>query len=651
MRVLNAEVLDEKESRRSNMLTEYSEHLLILARDVNRQAMYLREILSPYFASVSIIIDHPPIATTSSDCGSFVIHIGDEYLAGLERVTSRMLGDRPYTAWSRALHFAMNHFGQTDVVWFMEDDVAVQAHTLMRLQQRSAELKADFSSIAIALRECSSDWPWWKDFSELAEPALKSFNPLCRCSGRLLCHLREFLFQEGRLFFHEICLPTVAFRAGLQLFDWSTDPVTRSCFGSFYFRPILNQLQYGICHPVKDADLHEKICSMPDFVMLDEAESAFCAIGENEATFGEWSIDRMEFRWLARWCEENRIRRVIEFGPGVSTFVWIGAGCRVHAYESSPSWLNQHRMQIRNRCEIFLLPEADLPPMNELPWVPDVVMVDGPPFRAGQRFSRRAQCAWAMELCGRFFLHDSHRSGEMETLKDYQNENYHILQVPSKKGLVLVTDRRRHEISESFVDSAHCVAQYQGLKAWGWYLRDSMRWQYWLKTTKKVRAMEIGAFDGISACLMLDLLFLHPESTVDAIDPYLPDVTTPEVSCQTIETFRANRCQGGYENRIRLHEGMSVNVLAWMINEPEYQEGFDFIYVDGSHLAQLVLTDAVLCMQLLKKGGIMIFDDYGKKSNGVAGNCPALALDAFLKIFEGKVKVFEKGWKLGLIRC
>jgi len=562
-----------------------------------------------------------------------------------------MLGDKPYTAWSKALHFAMNHFGPADVVWFMEDDVALQAHNLNRLQKRSAELKADFSSIAIALRECSSDWHWWKEFSDFTEPVLKSFNPLCRCSGRFLGHLRETFFQEGKLFFHEICLPTVAFRAGLQLLDWSTDPMTRSCFGSFYFRPVLNQLHYGICHPVKNVDLHERICALPDFVMLDEAESALCAIGENEAPFGEWSIDRMEFRWLARWCEENRIRRVIEFGPGASSFVWIGAGCQVYAYESAPSWLNQHRLHIRNRCELFLLLEADLPKMNELPWKPDVVMVDGPPFREGQRFSRKAQCAWAMELCGRFFLHDSHRCGEIETLKDYQNEHYHILTIPSKKGLVLVTDRRRHEVSEFFIDAQHSLAQYQGLKAWGWYLRESMRWQYWLKSTKKVRAMEIGAFDGVSACLMLDLLFLHPESTVDAIDPYMPDLTTPEVSPQTIEIFRENRRKGGYENRIRLHEGMSVNVLAWMLNETDYQDGFDFIYVDGSHLAQLVLTDAVLCMQLLKKGGIMIFDDYGKKSDSGVENCPELAVDAFLKVFDGKVKVFEKGWRLGLIRC
>lgn len=39
-------------------------------------------------------------------------------------------------------------------------------------------------------------------------------------------------------------------------------------------------------------------------------------------------------------------------------------------------------------------------------------------------------------------------------------------------------------------------------------------------------------------------------------------------------------------------------------------ERFDFIYVDGSHRSPDVIYDAILSFGLLKKGGIMIFDDY-----------------------------------------
>lgn len=38
---------------------------------------------------------------------------------------------------------------------------------------------------------------------------------------------------------------------------------------------------------------------------------------------------------------------------------------------------------------------------------------------------------------------------------------------------------------------------------------------------------------------------------------------------------------------------------------------FDIIYIDGNHLPEYVLEDAVLCFRKLKPEGIMIFDDYG----------------------------------------
>jgi len=37
---------------------------------------------------------------------------------------------------------------------------------------------------------------------------------------------------------------------------------------------------------------------------------------------------------------------------------------------------------------------------------------------------------------------------------------------------------------------------------------------------------------------------------------------------------------------------------------------YDIVYIDGSHVANDVLQDAVLVWQLVKVGGFMIFDDY-----------------------------------------
>src|SRR5688572_18229983 len=82
--------------------------------------------------------------------------------------------------------------------------------------------------------------------------------------------------------------------------------------------------------------------------------------------------------------------------------------------------------------------------------------------------------------------------------------------------------------------------RYRGLKKWGWYLDDLSGWRAMLATAAQVKVLEIGAFDGVSANLMLDLLFTHPQSELHAIDPWLPDPTTPEVDDQTRTCFEEN---------------------------------------------------------------------------------------------------------------
>ena len=70
---------------------------------------------------------------------------------------------------------------------------------------------------------------------------------------------------------------------------------------------------------------------------------------------------------------------------------------------------------------------------------------------------------------------------------------------------------------------------------------------------------------------------------------------------------------------------------------------FDVVYVDGSHEATDVLTDAVMSFHLLRVGGLIIFDDYLWSMNPVgqqdAFGMPKPAIDAFINIFQRKLYV------------
>jgi predicted O-methyltransferase YrrM len=187
-------------------------------------------------------------------------------------------------------------------------------------------------------------------------------------------------------------------------------------------------------------------------------------------------------------------------------------------------------------------------------------------------------------------------------------------------------------------------ARYRGAKKWGWYLDDGEAWRRLFATDAPVKALEVGAFDGVSANLMLDLLFTHPQSEVHAIDPYLPDPTTPEVDATTRGCFEENCRIGGHEEQVKLYEGISAEVLAWMASGDGFWQSFDFIFIDGSHLAKDVFIDAALSWNLLKPGGILAFDDYtwsGTDPNPLA--TPRPAIDAFASVFSDRMELIRGG--------
>ena len=72
----------------------------------------------------------------------------------------------------------------------------------------------------------------------------------------------------------------------------------------------------------------------------------------------------------------------------------------------------------------------------------------------------------------------------------------------------------------------------------------------------------------------------------------------------------------------------------------------DFIYIDGSHIAKDVLTDACMAWPLLKPTGIMVFDDYMWGNPRDILHRPKPAIDAFTNIFAEEVDIVHVGYQL-----
>ena len=88
-------------------------------------------------------------------------------------------------------------------------------------------------------------------------------------------------------------------------------------------------------------------------------------------------------------------------------------------------------------------------------------------------------------------------------------------------------------------------------------------------------------------------------------------------------------------------------MLGEKLCDPQFsrQPLYDFIYIDASHTAPDVLTDACMAWPLLKKDGVMVFDDYlwGDPKNIL--HRPKLAVDAFTNIFAEQLLPVHFGYQ------
>lgn len=95
---------------------------------------------------------------------------------------------------------------------------------------------------------------------------------------------------------------------------------------------------------------------------------------------------------------------------------------------------------------------------------------------------------------------------------------------------------------------------------------------------------------------------------------------------------------------VGIARGTSVHHLAGEIEEDQFST-YDFIYIDGSHVAKDVLTDACMAWPLLKQGGIMVFDDYAWGDPRDILHRPKIAIDAFMNIFAEEVELIHMGYQ------
>ena len=218
------------------------------------------------------------------------------------------------------------------------------------------------------------------------------------------------------------------------------------------------------------------------------------------------------------------------------------------------------------------------------------------------------------------------------------------------------------------------MSEYQYTK--DWFNWAPAVWEQLVPMLPERKAfLEIGSFEGRSAVWMLENM-MGPGDWIDCVDTWEggeehkadgEDMMSVEarfdhniikaLDCKSAQ-HRSREGSWGHtrfaspgpdaeNNRVYKYKSTSTEFLGrklahWFDGKNVY----DFIYIDGSHTAPDVLTDACMAWPLLKPKGLMVFDDYLWGNPRDALHRPKIAIDAFTNIFGETAEIVHVGYQL-----
>lgn len=210
-----------------------------------------------------------------------------------------------------------------------------------------------------------------------------------------------------------------------------------------------------------------------------------------------------------------------------------------------------------------------------------------------------------------------------------------------------------------------------------WFSHNIPVWEQLVKllpgTPGQRSFLEIGSFEGRSAVWIAENMMNsgdwidcvdtwegseeHSAETVQGIEDRFDHNVEVALSVKRVEDHRPEMALGHKSYYGISHHGDNINLYKYKAKSSKYlaaklshfvdgENLFDFIYIDGSHVAKDVLTDACMAWPLLKQGGIMVFDDYLWGESRDILHRPKPAVDAFVNIFAESLDIVHIGHQL-----
>jgi predicted O-methyltransferase YrrM len=165
---------------------------------------------------------------------------------------------------------------------------------------------------------------------------------------------------------------------------------------------------------------------------------------------------------------------------------------------------------------------------------------------------------------------------------------------------------------------------------------------------RDIDVLEIGSWEGLSGTFILSSLkkaHLTCVDTWEGADEHKSySAASPSVLNRIERNFDENLAR--FSDRLTKFKGTSFSFYTGKLSNKKY----DLIYVDGSHYCDDVIIDALKCFEMLKVGGVMIFDDYLWRGYKNTMSNPAAAINLFLKIKKKNYRIIRVYYQIAIVK-
>ena len=156
--------------------------------------------------------------------------------------------------------------------------------------------------------------------------------------------------------------------------------------------------------------------------------------------------------------------------------------------------------------------------------------------------------------------------------------------------------------------------------------------------------LQLGAYTGDASVWLAENVLTGSDSLLFDVDTWAGSDEEAHKVIDFGEVFKVYRSKTEQYKKIMFVHSPSFDYLL----NYNYIKYYEFVYVDADHTAASVLLDAELSWRLLRRGGLLAFDDYQWGAHLPASKSPKLGIDLFLERHLGEYEILEQGLQVWL---